>query len=67
MMKHHTNHSMGRKKTSLELVDQILKHDPGASMEMVVSFLSQWGILFDDHPCDPCEEGGKLSLHPAGD
>jgi hypothetical protein len=67
MMKHHTNHSMGRKMSSVELVDQILHHDPGASVKMVARILSQWGILFNDHNRDPCETEEQQRLHPVGD
>jgi hypothetical protein len=67
MMKHHTNHSMGRKKTSFEILDQILQHDPGASVEMIAAVLSQWSILFDDHTCAACKTEEKQRLHPVGD
>jgi hypothetical protein len=66
-MKHHTDHSIGRKQRSVELVNQILQHDPGASVEMVARILSQWGILFNDHNRDPCETEEKQRLHLAGD
>jgi hypothetical protein len=67
MMKHQTNHSMGRKMSSVELVDQILHHDPGASVEMIACFLSQWGILLDDNTCAACETEEQQRLHPVGD
>jgi hypothetical protein len=66
-MKHHTNHSMGRKKTSFELADQLLQHDPGASVEMIATVLSQWRILIDDDTRVACETEEKQRLHPVGD
>jgi hypothetical protein len=66
-MTHYANHSVGRKKSSVELVNQILQHDPGASVEMIASVLSQWASLVDDHPGEPCQVGEKQGQHPAGD
>jgi hypothetical protein len=67
MMKNHTNSPRGRKMSSVEIAAQILQHDPGASVEMVASFLSQWGILLDDQPGNPCSAGEKQSQHQVGD
>jgi hypothetical protein len=39
---------MTRKENPLELADVILKHKPGASVEMISEVISEWGDLFDD-------------------
>jgi hypothetical protein len=39
---------MTRQENPLELVDVILKHKPGASVEMISEVISEWGDLFDD-------------------
>jgi hypothetical protein len=67
MMEHHTNTQRDRKENSVELVNQILQHDPCASVEMITNVLSQWGILLDDHNRAACETEERLRLHPVDD
>jgi len=39
---------MTKRESQQELVDVILKHKPGASVEMISEVISEWGDLFDD-------------------
>ncbi len=41
--------ALKRRKSTDELVDLILKHDPNVSMERIADIISEWGDLFDDH------------------
>ena len=43
---------ISRKKSPLELVDLILKHNPAASLESISEVISEWGGLFDDQGYD---------------
>jgi hypothetical protein len=37
-----------RRKSTNEIVDLILKHDPNVSMQKIADIISEWGDLFDD-------------------
>jgi hypothetical protein len=37
-----------KRKSPQELASLILEHNPGASMEMIASVISEWGGLLDD-------------------
>jgi hypothetical protein len=37
-----------KRQSPIELADLILEYNPGASMEMIASVISEWGDLFDD-------------------
>jgi hypothetical protein len=57
---------MSRKENSLELVDVILKHKPGASVEMISEVISEWGDLFDDQKFTASESLDVESAAPKG-
>jgi hypothetical protein len=57
---------MSGKENSLELVDVILKHKPGASVEMISEVISEWGDLFDDQKFTAPESIDVESAAPKG-
>jgi hypothetical protein len=65
-LKGHTMHKSSRKKSPLELADLILKHNPGASMEMIENVISEWGGLFDDHRHDVADTNAIEGVIPIG-
>jgi hypothetical protein len=53
-----------RRKSPWELVELLVKHNPGASDELIAEVVSEWGELLEARPVEKIDPAAVIDLRP---